>query len=158
MPSLGEVLEQLEAGFYVVPEIQRSFVWRNTQIRDLVSSIYDDDPIGGITYWEIPVKVKNEFADLFRPLADELPLENGKYMIIDGQQRLTSLLLVKKGELTIRGKRRRIKLFFNPIEERFELSSRKIRGDPLWFNVTEILNTDVLDLVENKQKCLMMSP
>ena len=38
MPLLKEVLEQIEAGFYVVPEIQRSFIWKKTQIRDLFTT------------------------------------------------------------------------------------------------------------------------
>jgi len=125
MLKVEEVLEKIEAGFYVVPEIQRSFIWRNTQIRDLVASIYNNFPIGAIIYWEIPDRFRNEYGYLFRPLAEDLPKENGRYMIIDGQQRLTSLLLVKRGEIAIRGRKRRINLFFNPIDEEFELSSKK---------------------------------
>jgi len=152
MPSLEEVLEQIEAGFYVVPEIQRYFVWRNPQIRDLIASIYNNDPIGAIIYWEIPDKLRSEYGDLIRPLAEDLP-ENGRYMVIDGQQRLTSLLLVKRGEIVIRGRKRRINLFFNPISEEFELGSKKIKKDPLWFNVTQILGAeDELDLIEERAK------
>ncbi len=152
MPSLEEVLEQIEAGFYVVPEIQRSFVWRNTQIRDLVASIYNNDPIGAIIHWEIPDKFREDYGDLIRPLAEDLP-ENGRYMVIDGQQRLTSLLMVKKGEIAIKGRKRRINLFFNPIDEEFELGSKKIKKDPYWFNITEVLNTeDELELIEERAK------
>ena len=72
-------------------------------------------------------------------------------MIIDGQQRLTSLLLVKRGEIAIRGRKRSIKLFFNPIDEEFELGSKKIQKDPFWFNVTEVLNAeDELELIEER--------
>jgi hypothetical protein len=63
-------------------------------------------------------------------------------LIIDGQQRLTSMLLVKKGELLIRGKKRKIELYFNPVEEKFELGSKEIKEKAVWFNVTEILKTD----------------
>jgi len=157
MPTLEEVMQQLEEGFYVVPEIQRYFVWRNTQVRDLVASIYNNDPIGGIVYWEIPSRVMSDesLRGLFRPLADDLPLENGRYMIIDGQQRLTSLLLVKRGEIWITTptgkKKRRIKLYFNPIYETFELGSRRIQRDPFLFNVTEVINsTDIYGLIESQ--------
>ncbi len=152
MPSLEEVMQQLEAGFYVVPEIQRPFVWRNTQVRDLVASIYDNDPIGGIVYWEIPNEVISDenLRDLFRPLTDDLPLENGRYMIIDGQQRLTSLLLVKRGEITTGNRKRRIKLYFNPIDEVFELGSKRIQRDPRWFNVTEVIKTDIYEVIEDQ--------
>lgn len=153
MPSLEEVIQQLEAGFYVVPEIQRPFVWRNTQVRDLITSIYCNDPIGGIVYWEIPNSIMGDenLIYLFRPLADDLQLKNGRYMIIDGQQRLTSLLLVKRGEVLTNKKRRRIKLYFNPVDEVFELSNRRIQGDPLWFNVTEVVSSNnIYELIENQ--------
>ena len=154
MPTLKNVeklLKEIEEGFYVVPEIQRSFIWRNTQICDLVASIYNNFPIGAIIYWEIPDRFRNEYGYLFRPLAEDLPKENGRYMIIDGQQRLTSLLLVKRGEIAIRGRKRRINLFFNPIDEEFELSSKKIQKNPYWFNVTEVLNAeDELELIEER--------
>jgi len=154
MPTLKKVeklLKEIEEGFYVVPEIQRSFIWRNTQIRDLVASIYNNFPIGAIIYWEITDRFRNEYGYLFRPLAEDLPKENGRYMIIDGQQRLTSLLLVKRGEIAIRGGKRRIKLFFNPIDEKFELSSKNIQKNPYWFNVTEVLNAeDELELIEER--------
>lgn len=154
MPTLKKVeklLQEIEEGFYVVPEIQRSFIWRNTQIRDLVESIYNNFPIGAIIYWEIQDRFRNEYGYLFRPLAEDLPKENGRYMIIDGQQRLTSLLLVKRGEIAIRGGKRRIKLFFNPIDEKFELSSKNIQKNPYWFDVTEVLNAeDELELIEER--------
>jgi hypothetical protein len=157
MPPLQDVLEQLEAGFYVVPEVQREFVWRNSQVRDLLDSIYRNDPIGGIVYWELPPQLLSDenLADLFRPLSEDLSCENWKYMIIDGQQRLTSLLLVKKGKILIRrrgGERERsIRLYFNPIEEDFELGSRRIAEKAEWFNVTEVINSDdVLKLIEDQ--------
>jgi len=158
MPQLEEVLNELEAGFYVVPEIQRSFVWKNTQIRDLVASIYFNDPIGGIVYWKIPNEIMKDenLGGLFRPLADDLPLGNGQYLVIDGQQRLTSLLLIKRGEIeiTVRGekKKRKIKLYFNPIDERFELNVKKSAKEP-WFDVKEVLNsTDIYELINKQAK------
>jgi uncharacterized protein with ParB-like and HNH nuclease domain len=153
VPTLTEVIDEIEAGFYTVPEIQRRFVWKNPQIRDLISSIYHNHPIGAIVYWKIQAEKmeKENLRDLFRPLEDNLPLKNGSYVIIDGQQRLTSLLLVKKGEISTSGKKRKIKLYFNPIEERFELGSRDIEKDPKWFNVTEVLNSnDIYKLIEDQ--------
>jgi hypothetical protein len=153
MPTLTEIMNEVEAGFYTVPEIQRRFVWKNPQIRDLTSSIYNNHPIGAIVYWNLQVKIMKDesLRDLFRPLADGLPLENGRYAIIDGQQRLTSLLLLKRGEISTSGKKRKIKLYFNPIEEKFELGSRDIEKDPRWFNVTEVLKSrDIYKLIEDQ--------
>lgn len=94
--NLNELFGRLEAGFFAVPEIQRYFVWTNSQIRDLVSSVYNWYPIGGIIVWEMPNSFLNDCRDLLRPLALDLPEENMRYMVIDGQQRLTSLLLLNE--------------------------------------------------------------
>jgi len=154
---IKEVLREIENGFYVIPEIQRKYIWKNTQIRDLIDSIYRGYPIGGIVYWEIPNNIiKDEnFRSIFTPLADGIPTENGRYMIIDGQQRLTSLLLVKRGEIIIkRGeyeKRRKIHLYFNPIEERFELGNKEIKNNPEWFDVSEIIRSENTFEIINRQ-------
>jgi uncharacterized protein with ParB-like and HNH nuclease domain len=71
MPTIRDIIEQIKAGFYTVPEIQRRFVWRNPQIRELASSIYNYYPIGAIVYWEIPAKILHdeslrEFSDLLQ--------------------------------------------------------------------------------------------
>jgi len=153
MPTLTEIMNEVEAGFYTVPEIQRRFVWKNPQIRDLALSIYNNHPIGAIVFWNLQAKMMKDesLRDLFRPLADGLPLENGRYAIIDGQQRLTSLLLIKRGEISTSGKKRKIKLYFDPIDERFELGSRDIEKDPKWFNVTEVLKSrDIYKLIEDQ--------
>jgi uncharacterized protein with ParB-like and HNH nuclease domain len=154
---LKELLERLEAGFYAVPETQRYFVWTNSQIRDLASSIYNWYPIGGIIVWEMPNSFIEECGELMRPLALDLPEKNMKYMVIDGQQRLTSLLLIKRGSIRVAGprgeKERRVELFFNPMEEIFELGKRNFAKDPKWFNVTEVLNAEtVSEVLERKAK------
>jgi hypothetical protein len=152
---LKDLLAKLEAGFYAVPETQRYFVWTNSQIRDLASSIYNWYPIGGIIVWEIPNSFIDDCGEVMRPLALDLPGKNMKYMVIDGQQRLTSLLLIKRGSIRVAGPRgereRRLELFFNPVEEVFELGKRNFAKDPKWFNVTEVLNAEtVSEVLERK--------
>jgi len=156
---LKELFARLEAGFYAVPETQRYFVWTNSQVRDLASSIYNWYPIGGIIVWEMPNSFIEEYGELMmRPLALDLPeknMKNMKYMVIDGQQRLTSLLLIKRGSIRVAGPRgeveRRLELFFNPMEEAFELGKRNFAKDPKWFNVTEVLNAEtVSEVLERK--------
>jgi len=154
---LKDLLARLEVGFYAVPETQRYFVWTNSQIRDLASSIYNWYPIGGIIVWEMSNSFIEECGELMRPLALDLPEKNMKYMVIDGQQRLTSLLLIKRGSIRVAGPRgereRRLELFFNPMEKIFELGKRNFTKDPKWFNVTEVLNAEtVSEVLERKAK------
>lgn len=151
MALLKDLVGQLEAGFYVVPEIQRAFVWRNSQIRDLATSIYNNFPVGSLIIWEMPQTFVQDYADLLRPLADELPEQNGRYMVIDGQQRLVSMLLLHKGALLIGGSPRKVDLYFNPHQEKFELERHsELRRSPEWFNLANLLSTDVEDILETK--------
>jgi uncharacterized protein with ParB-like and HNH nuclease domain len=98
--DLKSLLTKLEAGFYAVPETQRYFVWANSQIRDLAISIYNWYPIGGIIVWEMPNSFIDDYGALMRPLALGLLEKNMKYMVIDGQQRLTSPPPHQEGEHT----------------------------------------------------------
>jgi len=154
--NLNELFGRLEAGFFAVPEIQRYFVWTNSQIRDLVSSVYNWYPIGGIIVWEMPNSFLNDCRDLLRPLALDLPEENMRYMVIDGQQRLTSLLLVKRKSIRIATSfgevERKVELFFNPRNDTFELGRRSFIRDPNWFNVADVLNRTVHEVLEEKAK------
>jgi hypothetical protein len=74
-----------------------------------------------------------------------------KELVIDGQQRLTSLLLIHKGRLS-RGRRNiEIELYFNPIDEEFQLQNPKIKNKPQWFNVTEVINQPITKLVDRER-------
>ncbi len=153
MTTLSGLFNELQAGFYNVPEIQRSFVWENRRVKELAISIYNNFPIGSIVIWKMPMEFVNEYHAILRPLAEDMPEVNGSYMIIDGQQRLTSLLLIKKGSLTIDKEERRVSIYFNPIEETFELDrGRKYQKDPNWFNLTDIINKDIQDVIKDKMQ------
>lgn len=112
--DLRNLLSMLELGFYVVPEIQRGFVWKNQDVVELLNSICNRLPIGSIILWHMPSTFAKNYRDLLVPLIDELKdkIDNGQYLVIDGQQRLISLLLSKYGEITKMGKKRRINLLY----------------------------------------------
>jgi len=152
MTTIKEVLQDLRAGFYVIPEIQRPFVWRNSQILDLTRSIQDSFPIGSIIYWEMPNEFVKEYGHLVRTMTDTLSVESGKYLVIDGQQRLTSLLLINEGSLKIDERDRKLSLFYNPEKEEYSLERRKELEDPAgWYNVTDIMKTETIpELLEKK--------
>ena len=158
MIALRELLAQIEQGRYALPEVQRPYVWRNAQIRDLLESVYRGYPIGSIIVWNIPRGVLEEYSDLFRPLIKELEdrTENFEYLVIDGQQRLVSLLLAKRGSITVYyeyGERRRyLPLYFNPRTEKLEIIRGKESDHSYWFKVSDLLNEekDVDDLLDEK--------
>ncbi len=79
--SISAILGLIEANDIAIPEIQRPFVWKKTQVRDLIDSLYKGYPTGYIILWKNPnVKLKDG------------RISSGKKVLIDGQQRITALL------------------------------------------------------------------
>lgn len=128
-------------GELLLPEMQRKYVWRSTQVRDLLDSIYRDYPSGSILIWE------TETLPVVKPISFEKKNEQpiGKrLLLLDGQQRITSLASILEGkEIRIR-----------------EGSSVKSKFIDIFFNVahpdepdgeaTELPQFDVGDIVEAK--------
>ena len=51
---ISAVLGLIEAKDFVIPEIQRPFVWKRSQVRDLIDSLYNGYPTGYIITWKNP--------------------------------------------------------------------------------------------------------
>jgi hypothetical protein len=90
-----KVLTDLYAnGDIAIPEIQRDFVWKAPRIKALVDSINHDYPSGAIILWQPGFKGP-ELEMLIRPERLHLYKERPpKYLLVDGQQRLTALCSV----------------------------------------------------------------
>ena len=79
--TIKGLLGLIETKDIAIPEIQRPFVWKNSQVRDLIDSLYKGYPTGYIILWQNPnVKLKDG------------TVSSGKKVIIDGQQRITALM------------------------------------------------------------------
>lgn len=52
--NISAILGFIEAGDFVIPEIQRPFVWKRAQVRDLIDSLYNGYPTGYIITWKNP--------------------------------------------------------------------------------------------------------
>lgn len=162
-PLLKDLLAEIEQGRYAVPEIQRPYVWTNPQVRELFESIYKGYPIGSIIVWEPAPEIFEEYGDLFRAFSKELEdrRRNFKYVVIDGQQRLLSLWLAKRGRVTIvdtygHERERSISLYYNVDSDEFfvDRARRKYENNPYVYRVSDILDyvkfEDVDDIVEVK--------
>jgi len=107
---IGTLVDMYKRGELRLPEIQRHYVWRATRVRDLLDSLYRGYPSGSILMWETdePVPTR-DFA-----IAQETTAFAGRKLLLDGQQRLTSLTAVLNGEpVTVRGRKRPIEILFN---------------------------------------------
>lgn len=108
--SVEELVSMIERGELRLPEMQRRYVWRSTRVRDLMDSLYRGYPSGAILLWETDESVPlQEFA-----VSQTANPYQSTRLLLDGQQRLTSLAAVIRGEnVTVRGRRRPIELLFN---------------------------------------------
>ena len=108
--SVEELILMIERGELRLPEMQRRYVWRSTRVRDLMDSLYRGYPSGAILLWDTDEAVPlQEFA-----VSQNLNPYQSTRLLLDGQQRLTSLSAVIRGEpVTVRGRRRPIELLFN---------------------------------------------
>lgn len=108
--SVEELVGMIERGELRLPEMQRRYVWRSTRVRDLLDSLYRGYPSGAILLWDTDEAVPlQQFA-----VAQQQNPYNSTRLLLDGQQRLTSLSAVIRGEpITVRGRRRPIELLFN---------------------------------------------
>jgi uncharacterized protein with ParB-like and HNH nuclease domain len=138
------ILAWVNSGEIAIPEIQRPFVWDSSKVRDLMDSLYQGYPIGYVIAWRNPnVRLKDG------------SLSEGKKVLIDGQQRITALTAAILGQYVINKtyQRVKIKIAFNPIEERFEVQNPAILKDKTWLHdISEVINGSVLKIVREYLK------
>ena len=132
---IENILSWVSTGEIAIPEIQRPFVWDSSKVRDLMDSLYQGYPIGYIIAWQNPnVRLKDG------------SLSKGKKILIDGQQRVTALTAAILGEYVINQtyQRIKIKIAFNPIEEKFEVQNPAILKDKTWLpDISDVFNGSV---------------
>lgn len=126
--SVGKLLEDIAMGEIGLPDIQRPFVWDTTRVRDLFDSMYRGYPIGTLLLWE------NGYPEGHRTIGNESKQKIPHLLIVDDQQRLTGLYAVMKGEPIVDKdfRYRRLRIAFNPLEEKFGVTDAAIERDPTW--------------------------
>ena len=143
--KIGVILDQIDLGSMALPEFQRGYVWNRDQVRGLMESLYRKHPVGGLLVWLTKSEEANARGD--GSLAPGIVK-----LLLDGQQRITSLYGVVRGKppkffdgnaQTFTG------LYFNLQEETFEFyAPLKMKDNPLWFSVTDLMMKGVADGVK----------
>lgn len=134
--SLEDLLTYIDIGDIGLPDIQRPFVWKNTKVRDLFDSMYRGFPVGYFLFWA------NHSDDKARGIGSGAKVhEVPNRLIVDGQQRLTSLFAVFRGQpvLDENYQHRQIEIAFQPRTGKFEVADNSIRRDPEWIPNISIL-------------------
>ena len=136
--AIEQILNFIKSGEIAIPEIQRPFVWKPKQVRDLIDSLYTGYPTGYLIISQSPnMKLKDG------------TLSEGKKIMIDGQQRVTALMTAIMGIEVINSDfvKKRIKISFNPLaideDEVFKVQDNAILKDKKWiFDIAEIFKPD----------------
>ncbi len=147
--GVGELVDMINRGELRLPELQRRYIWPATRVRDLLDSLYRGYPSGTILVWE---------TDLDVPARDlSIEQQRGAFgsqkLLLDGQQRLTSLSAVLRGEpLRLKNRVRPVEIAFNldhpegPPSEVIE-----VEDDAAPELVTADLETDATDDLESPE-------
>lgn len=134
--KISTILDHIDNGHMALPEFQRGYVWYRDQVRGLFESLYRRHPVGGLLVWATESETAEHRGD--GPLATGIVK-----LLLDGQQRMTSLYGV------IRGKPPR---FFDGNSQaftglQFHLGTEtfafyqpiKMKDDPLWVDVSDLM-------------------
>jgi hypothetical protein len=127
---VNALIEQIDSGELSLPDLQRPFVWKMTQVRDLFDSLYHGYPAGYFLFWSTPTAVDSHKVSSAPGNSSVLKL------IVDGQQRLTSLYSVVKDRVVITADNamQPIRIAFNPLTEEFAVTDAAKENDPEWLS------------------------
>ena len=134
--KISTILDHIDSGHMALPEFQRGYVWNRGQVRGLFDSLYRRHPVGGLLVWA----TESSSADH----RGEGSLAPGIVkLLLDGQQRMTSLYGVARGQAPkfFDGDRSAFTgLRFHLEQESFEFHQQiKMKDDPLWIDVTTLI-------------------
>lgn len=143
------ILDHIDSGHMALPEFQRGYVWNREQVRGLFHSLYRRHPVGGLLVWTTESKTAAHRGD--GALAAGIVK-----LLLDGQQRITSLYGVARGKppMFFDGNANAFTgLYFHLEDEVFEFYQPiKMKDDPLWIDVTELLKNGVTGLEKLTEK------
>lgn len=138
--ALSTLIQQIDMGTIGLPDIQRPFVWKDTKVRDLLDSMYKGYPVGFFLFWQ------NGGIEGVRSIGTDGKALFPNLLIVDGQQRLTSLYAVIKGQEIIRENydKTKIEIAFNPLEEKFEVPDASTIKNPRFINnISEVFDPHI---------------
>ena len=146
--KISTLLDQIEFGQIALPEFQRGYVWNRDQVRGLVRSLYKRYPVGSLLAW-----ITDSSQAKGRGVSDVNPGQQVK-MLLDGQQRMTSLYGIIKGEppAFFDGDANAFHgLYFHAETEEFSFyMASKMQGNPLWVDVTRLMKEGEEDRIQDE--------
>jgi hypothetical protein len=136
--KINDILSHIDSGYMALPEFQRGYVWNGDQVRKFFTSLYRKHPVGGLLVW-----VTQSKGAVHRGGGELAP--GVVKLLLDGQQRMTSLYGVVRGRPPkfFDGNAKAFTgLHFHLETEEFRFyQPKKMKDDPLWINVTTLMQS-----------------
>lgn len=138
--KITQLIDDIRMHDLVLPEFQREYVWSRDQAKQLIVSLMKNYPVGSLLFWKTndPPELKN---------LDAVPEKLGAiHIILDGQQRLTTLYMLITGEVPPYYTAKDITtdprdLYFNLDDGDFQYyQASRMRDNPLWRSVIDCFN------------------
>ena len=156
--KLHHLITKVDSGFLGLPDLQRPFVWSDAKVRDLLDSMMRGYPIGYLMIWECPVQENNRTIGV-----NAHGYASPREVIIDGQQRLTSLYAIMKGQKVINAqfKPKEIVISYNPVQNKFEVANSTTKNSVEWIpNISSLFTSqssrryinDFIDRLQEQRK------
>ncbi len=143
---VSELIKSIRDRELILPEFQRGYVWNRLQVRSFLNSLYRGYPTGSFLIWKTPTPPK---------VRGELPSEDSKSyrLILDGQQRLTSVYVLMEGEAPpfYEGEKLYFDIHFNILSEEFAYYRKAtMHGNPEWIPVTSFFKQGLAAFIQSR--------
>lgn len=137
--TLRHLADNIGRGDIALPELQRPFVWANSKVRDLFDSMYRGFPVGYLLFWETGAELGARQIG-----TDAKEARVARWLIVDGQQRMTSLYSVLMGQSVVREDytESRVRLAFRPRDGHFAVWDSAVERNPEYLNDVTLLWSD----------------
>ncbi|MEU1618836.1 DUF262 domain-containing protein [Streptomyces sp. NPDC005722] len=125
--AVSHLVHAIECGALALPELQRPYVWPAAKARDLFDSMYKGFPVGNLLFWKTGAE-----PGARRIGTDAKHTAVPQHLIVDGQQRLTSLYAVITASHVLANDftHRRIRIAFRPTDATFAVTDAAVEKDP----------------------------
>jgi hypothetical protein len=144
--KVSDLIKEVRQGDLILPEFQRGYVWDRNAVRSYLNSLYRGYPTGSFLIWKTPTPPKIR--------GDVSPEDTKSYrLILDGQQRLTSLFVLMEGSAPpfYEGEKLYFDIHFNVLKEEFAYYKKsEMFQNPQWVPVTTFFKQGLADFITSR--------
>lgn len=139
--KISQILDKIEENQLFVPAFQREYVWKREDAKQLLRSLLKDYPTGTMLTWETSDPPELKGPHLYSPSQGSVKL------VLDGQQRITTLYMLIRGELPPYYTEEEVQtkisgLYINLLSMELEYYKKtRMEKDPLWVNITDLFQS-----------------